>query len=67
MRVDGDKTFEAPTEECLLLRVRVLGDRVRHVEPIAIGARIRDAVRHGDGTLLLWTEAGDGLALRPRR
>ncbi len=50
-----------------LLRVRVEGDRVRYVESIALGMRIRDAVQHGDGTILLWTEDGDVLALRPHR
>jgi hypothetical protein len=51
----------------LLLRVRVDGDRVRYVEPINIGTRIRDAEQVGDGTLLLLTEDGDVLALRPGR
>jgi cytochrome c2 len=39
-----------------LYRMRIRDSRVILVEPIKIGARIRDLVQMNDGTLLLWTD-----------
>lgn len=50
-----------------LLRVRTDGSAVRYVERIELGARIRDAVQLGDGTLVVWTEDATVLTLRPVR
>ncbi len=41
-----------------LYRVRRRNDRVRYVEPIVIGTRIRDLTEGTDGTLMLWTDTG---------
>lgn len=41
-----------------LYRVRHSETRVRYVEPISIGTRIRDITEGADGTLMLWTDTG---------
>ncbi|MGE0703995.1 MAG: PQQ-dependent sugar dehydrogenase, partial [Vicinamibacterales bacterium] len=50
-----------------LHRVRLIGDRVVYVEPIAVGYRIRDIIEDGDGRIMMWTDEGAVLELRPRR
>lgn len=39
-------------------RVRHSETRVRYVEPITIGTRIRDIIEGADGALMLWTDTG---------
>lgn len=46
-----------------LFRVRREGGRVVYVEPIPIGARIRDIIEGPDGRIVLWTDAGGIISL----
>jgi cytochrome c2 len=48
-----------------LFRIRFQGDRVVYVEPISVGARIRDVHQHSDGRLVLLTEDDRVVFLTP--
>ena len=49
-----------------LYRIRLEGDTVQYVEPIAIGNRVRDIVQDDRGTIWLWTDEGNLLRLTHR-
>lgn len=60
----GDLVIASLREQSLY-RLRIREERVLLVEPILIGARIRDLVEMPTGALLLWTDAGTIIGLRP--
>jgi hypothetical protein len=61
---DGD-LLVASLKGKSLYRLRLEGGRVMYAEPILIGDRIRDVHQHGDGRLVLWTDAGQLIFLTP--
>lgn len=48
-----------------LFRVRLRGDRVTFVEPVAIGYEIRDLAEGPDGRIYLWTDESAIITLAP--
>lgn len=48
-----------------LFRVRVVDSRVQYIEPIPVGARIRDLVEGADGRIVLWTDFGELIVVSP--
>jgi cytochrome c2 len=48
-----------------LLRARIQDDKVRYVEHIPIGNRIRDLVQARDGRIVMWTDEGDIVMVSP--
>lgn len=51
----------------LLLRVRLDADRVRLVEPIKVGERVRDVIEDGRGRVILLTDSYSLVTLEPAR
>lgn len=49
-----------------LFRVRIRDGQIAYLEPIVIGSRIRDIIEGHDGRIILWTDEGRLLSLRPQ-
>ena len=47
-----------------LYRIRLRGEQVIYVEPIAIGERIRDLAQTDEGRIFLWSDAGIVIEIR---
>lgn len=62
---DGDLLLSG-MEAKTLFRIRLEGDVVQYVEPIAIGSRVRDMVQDDQGSIWMWTDEGNLIRLRAR-
>jgi cytochrome c2 len=50
-----------------LFRTHIRDGRVVYLEPITIGSRIRDLIEGPDGRIVLWTDEGTLVSLRPKQ
>jgi cytochrome c2 len=61
---DGDLLVSSLKAETLF-RIRLDGNRPMYASPIPIGERIRDLIQLKDNTLVLWTDTGKVIILKP--
>jgi len=62
----GDLLIASLKKETLY-RARIHDERVIYIEPIELGYRLRDIIEMDDGTIVMKTDDGGVLTLRPRK